>query len=43
MNYATNVPRDVMVKLKMEQTAFYNNAVESVKKKLEKKDLKSRQ
>ncbi len=40
MNYATNVPRDVMVKLKMEQTAFYNNAVESVKKKLEEKGLK---
>ena len=40
MNYATNVPRDVMVKLKMEQTAFYNNAVESVKKKLDEKGLK---
>ncbi|MDX9799984.1 MAG: universal stress protein [Spirochaetia bacterium] len=40
LNYASNVPQDIMLKLKKEQAAFYDNAVESAKKIFETKGLK---
>ena len=41
MNYASNVPQDVMQRLKKEQAAFYDNAVEKAKKVFETKGLKT--
>ena len=39
MNYASNVPQDVMAKLKKEQASFYDNAAETAKKALESKGI----
>ncbi|HAX17239.1 MAG TPA: universal stress protein [Actinobacteria bacterium] len=40
MNYASSIPKEIMNKLKKDQEAFYKNAVESAKQKLEEKGLK---
>ena len=40
MNYANHIPRDVMAKLKEEQSSFYRDAAEAVKKTFEEKGIK---
>lgn len=40
MNYAGNVPRDVMSRVKQDQQKYYANAVEEAKVKLEQKGIK---
>ena len=40
MNYSSNIPEDLMAKLKKEQQAFYDNAVTASKKIFEEKGIK---
>ncbi len=41
MNYSNHIPRDVMVKIKEEQSSFYEDAAAAVKKTLEEKGIKA--